>query len=220
MVGNDIVDLNIARKTSGWNRKGFLKKVFTKDEIEAIRGSKDPFEMVWRLWSMKESAYKVYVQQGAERFFNPQRLECRMIKSEKGQVSLGGERINTHTRIHRQYIFTSAITTLKTLAKDHIFYISHPNYSAQSSLTHNRILDCLSTALNLFKSRLEIRKTVFGIPEVLYMGHILPIAISMTHHGHYGACSWQEVQSLGGTTKSVLLEYCQSPSGKTTGISP
>jgi len=56
LIGNDIVDLQCARKESNWQRKGFLEKQFTDLEQEIIFRVENSFETVWRLWSMKEAA--------------------------------------------------------------------------------------------------------------------------------------------------------------------
>ena len=53
MVGNDIIDLNEARRSSNWERPGFVQKIFTAKEQSIIRDSIDPFTTVWHLWSMK-----------------------------------------------------------------------------------------------------------------------------------------------------------------------
>ena len=39
MIGNDIVDLDLARTQSNWQRKGFLDKIFTKKEKNSQRRS-------------------------------------------------------------------------------------------------------------------------------------------------------------------------------------
>ena len=44
MIGNDIVDLQLAKKQSNWQRKGFLDKQFTVSEQEEIARSKNPFQ--------------------------------------------------------------------------------------------------------------------------------------------------------------------------------
>lgn len=61
MTGNDIVDIKQAAAESNWKRKGFLEKIFTPHEQEYIGQSALPEEMVWKLWSMKESAYNIYI---------------------------------------------------------------------------------------------------------------------------------------------------------------
>lgn len=60
MIGNDIIDLQLASRQSNWRRKGFLEKVFTSSEREIIKASEEKEECVWLLWSMKEAAYKAH----------------------------------------------------------------------------------------------------------------------------------------------------------------
>ena len=56
MIGNDIIDLSLAKIESNWQRKGFLEKQFTAKEQQLILEAPNSFVMVWRLWSMKEAA--------------------------------------------------------------------------------------------------------------------------------------------------------------------
>ena len=42
-IGNDIVDLNLAKTESNWQRKGFLEKQFTQKEQEEILTQKIRF---------------------------------------------------------------------------------------------------------------------------------------------------------------------------------
>ena len=63
-----------------------MQKIFTLKEQSIIATSADPFKTVWRLWSMKESAYKVFIQAGGIRFFNPTKIECSLHSLENGQV--------------------------------------------------------------------------------------------------------------------------------------
>ena len=56
MIGNDIIDLALARKESNWLRSGFLDKIFTLREKLLISNSQNPETTVWNLWSRKEAA--------------------------------------------------------------------------------------------------------------------------------------------------------------------
>jgi hypothetical protein len=49
LIGNDVIDLSLAKKESNWQRKGFLKKLFSNDEQQLILEALNSFEMVWRL---------------------------------------------------------------------------------------------------------------------------------------------------------------------------
>ena len=86
MIGNDLVDLKLANIQSNWQRKGFLDKLFTPKEQEYILNADNPFETVWLLWSMKESAYKAYLQIYGCRFFAPKKLACSLLSKNKGTV--------------------------------------------------------------------------------------------------------------------------------------
>jgi phosphopantetheinyl transferase (holo-ACP synthase) len=59
VIGNDIVDLALARKESNWKRPG-LNKIFTTKEQLLISSAENPNTMVWNLWSRKRAAYKIY----------------------------------------------------------------------------------------------------------------------------------------------------------------
>jgi phosphopantetheinyl transferase (holo-ACP synthase) len=74
LIGNDIIDLSVAKIESNWHRKGFLEKQFTSNEQQLILASTNSFDLVWRFWSMKEAAYKVYSQQNEVRFFAPKKI--------------------------------------------------------------------------------------------------------------------------------------------------
>ena len=86
MIGNDIIDLSFARLESNWQRTGFLEKQFTANEQKLILTAKNSFILVWKLWSMKEAAYKIYLQQNETRFFAPKKFDCLLKSGEKGLV--------------------------------------------------------------------------------------------------------------------------------------
>ncbi|HEY0091880.1 MAG TPA: 4'-phosphopantetheinyl transferase superfamily protein [Flavobacterium sp.] len=81
MIGNDIIDLQLAAVESNWTRKGFLEKIFNPSEIEIIFLADNHFLMVWILWSMKESAYKIYNRKTGRRSFNPKYFLCSLNKN-------------------------------------------------------------------------------------------------------------------------------------------
>ena len=76
MLGNDIVDLQLAAKQGNWRRKGYLQKIFTSQEQDLISNATDQNQIVWLLWSMKEAAYKIVTIEIGERFYSPRSFEC------------------------------------------------------------------------------------------------------------------------------------------------
>lgn len=113
MIGNDIVDLALARKESNWKRQGFLEKLFTVKEQMMISKSNNPEKTVWNLWSRKEAAYKIYNRQTQIRAFIPKQLECFDIETKEGflygKVICYNTIFYTKTEITSDYIETNAV---------------------------------------------------------------------------------------------------------------
>ncbi|WP_456312101.1 4'-phosphopantetheinyl transferase family protein [Pseudomonas shirazensis] len=121
MIGNDVIDIVQSRKESNWRRKGFIEKIFTPDEQLLIANAIDQEIMVWMLWSMKESAYKVYNRQTKIREFSPEKLVCSITSqndnSYTGNVVCSGNTYYTHTILSPENIHTIAVSNLLDLTK-------------------------------------------------------------------------------------------------------
>lgn len=113
MIGNDVIDLELARSQSNWKRKGFLEKIFTSNEQRLILDSADPELMVWAFWSRKESAYKIFNRQTALRLYNPKQFECSAMQYADGfhygEVNNGGIIYHSRTEIHSRFIHTVVV---------------------------------------------------------------------------------------------------------------
>lgn len=109
MIGNDIIDLALARKESNWQRKGFFDKIFTAKEQLLIAGAENPEIMVWNLWSRKEAAYKIYNRETGIRGYFPLQLECIHQNEISGSVSIKGNTYFTKTIISDAFIHTIAV---------------------------------------------------------------------------------------------------------------
>lgn len=156
MIGNDIVDLALARKESNWNRKGFLDKIFTRNEQLQISNAENQEAMVWHLWSMKEAAYKIYNRKTQIRGYFPLQLECLDLEIIGGiiygKVVMKENIYYTKTEITAQFIHTIAVENthdfdkIKTLENrknvqknNGIPYYPEKEYSllAQISISHH-----------------------------------------------------------------------------------
>jgi phosphopantetheine--protein transferase-like protein len=188
VVGNDIIDINETRRSSNWERSRFMQKVFTIKEQSIISASNDPFTTVWHLWSMKESAYKVFIQAGGNRFFNPTKIECRLDSSKNGQVQIDTTTLRTLTSINSNYIFSTA-TTHNSDIDTYIFQITGMNSKQQSNFIHQQLLNDFAKNNSLNCVELLIQKTKKGVPIIYYKNKPLKKSVSITHHGKYVAYS-------------------------------
>ena len=109
MIGNDVIDLDLAKKQSNWQRKGYLDKIFTKKEQNFISNSENSTLMVWNLWSRKEAVYKIIIQNNGKRGYYPLKIECLNTNFENGVVCFENIFFYTKTLISKHYIHTLAL---------------------------------------------------------------------------------------------------------------
>ena len=185
MIGNDIVDISLAIMQSNWRRNGFLEKLFSKSEIEEVMSHEDPTTMVWRLWSMKESAYKANYRLDKVRKFNPKQLECKLIDDQLGEVKIGTKLYKLRTETNQLYIHSIA---LKDRYKESIQQNIHNNESKlNSSELYDLLLQHVAISGKYDKEELLLRKTAEFIPELYSGKNKLKTLCSLSHHGKYGA---------------------------------
>lgn len=147
MTGNDIVDLDLAKTQSNWRRKNYLNKIFTTEEQLLIAAAENPDAMVWLLWSMKESAYKIHNRKTGLRNFAPKGLKCMIHSNTYGEVNIDGDTYFTKSNIQTPFVHTIASAVYKHLeeikisiyaAPDHLFDYKSTNPACVSH--HGRYL--------------------------------------------------------------------------------
>lgn len=193
MIGNDIVDLALARQESNWQRKGFLDKLFTAHEQQLIQIASEPDVMVWTLWSMKESAYKLVVRETGRRFFAPLQFVCQLNAPfsaiTEGQV-LYQSYYRTTSSITEQYVASvaSAADTVQPSSQV-IIRFDQTDYHHQHQIIRDRLTQYVAACWAISESQVQIQKDEAGVPTLVV--HDLcgtsNRPISLSHHGQYGA---------------------------------
>ena len=178
-IGNDIVDLNLAKIESNWQRKGFLEKQFTQKEQDEILNAENPFLKVWLFWSMKEAAYKCYTQKFKERFFAPQKFECTLVSIEKGMVVFEENIFYTVSISNALYI-----STIAREKKEETVIFSAIGLPSEIDLD---LKIKLAAIRGVSYKGIEKRKTTIGAPLFYYQEELLTKSCSISHHGNYGA---------------------------------
>ena len=166
MTGNDIVDIAVAAAESNWRRKGFLEKIFTPQEQLYINNAALPNEMVWKLWTMKESAYKIYQQQYGGRFFAPQKFSSILLSATTGHVMFNSISYQTITTSEKKYIYT--IASLKEFANTELlsscFYLPQMEYCKQQLFIYKKIVDRYTRLAGQRREDISVVKDKNGIP--------------------------------------------------------
>ncbi len=187
MIGNDIVDLKMAAFESNWKRPRFLDKVFSNEEQWLILNSENQSQMVWLLWSMKEAAYKIYVQQYGERIFNPKKLRCELVSKSEGLVNFNGNQYVTKSEIDDDFINTLAYSEEPKTTIIHRFKIEDTSYKTQSHTAKQKLLKSFSELKKVSIKYLEIKNDKNSVPRLFYNGNKQSDSFSIAHHGFYGA---------------------------------
>ena len=180
MIGNDIVDLSLAKIESNWQRKGFLEKQFTANEQQQILAATNSFILVWRFWSMKEAAYKVFAQQNEMFFFAPKKFDCLLISKKEGMVFYKDEIFYTSSIVTQNYIFTLA--RYQKLIKPYSKFVIPQVIDIMIKIK-------LANVTKFSAKEIEQKKTKNGAPFYYYKDILLTRSCSISHHGNYGVFS-------------------------------
>jgi len=173
MIGNDIVDLRLARLQSNWKRERWFQKVFTASEIEKIQASEEQNLQVWKFWSMKEATYKAHQR----RFrlvpkFNPKQFQC-----------FSGKVIINHFAYQISTISEGNFTY--SVAQD-----SSRAYISKLLINKNvkqELLECIASRIGSSLESIQLFKNSLGIPLITIDNEVKDISFSLTHHGNFSA---------------------------------
>ena len=186
MIGNDIVDLNLAEKQSNWRRKGFLEKVYSSNEQAMILESSAPDILVWKLWSMKESAYKARLRVHKSIQLNPKAFECQILADDKGIVTCGGKIYHTVSEVNNNFVHTQAYAGESgTGLFSEVISISQDHLGKKQ--LYNAMISSIAISMSYDESDVVIEKNFLGIPELYQMGQKIHQLCSLSHHGRYGS---------------------------------
>lgn len=175
MIGNDIVDIKVAKQQSNWQRRGWLQKICTNTEQKDIIDSKKPETLVWKYWSMKEAAYKAHQRRfKLPPVFNPKSFECTM----GGKVYVDDFVYKANTKINNRYIYTIATIYDKDCFSSIFENIADIRYEAKKIICQK---------LHIPVSLIYFEKNNNRVPTIHIDQKKVQIPISITHHGQYSA---------------------------------
>lgn len=179
MIGNDIIDLNLAKFQSNWERPGFLQKIFSEDEQGLILAAENKELLVWLLWSMKETAYKALQRKkNFNPFYNPKLFICKRVEinaeKARGEVSFKNHSLEIKSLLFSDIIHTCTTNTGCSLI-------------SQNNNSRLKLLQKVAAHFNLPLESLNIIKNKQGVPFLTYRGDFLQIPFSLSHHGNYSA---------------------------------
>ncbi|MFD2562290.1 4'-phosphopantetheinyl transferase superfamily protein [Aquimarina rubra] len=177
MIGNDIIDLKLAAVQSNWQRKGWLHKIFTGSEQKTIWDANDPNHMIWKLWSMKEAAYKAHQRCfSLSPKYNPWDFICT-----DNKVVTQNKSYQTISKYTEDYIYTIAYSDAEnTNFVSKVFTGAQDQYKR---ILQNYIADIKGVNL----CDVTLQKDNRGIPDVKICNQSSHIPLSLSSHGSFSA---------------------------------
>jgi phosphopantetheinyl transferase (holo-ACP synthase) len=173
VIGNDIVCLAKAAAESNWQRKGYLAKICNPAEQQLILQCEKPSLMLWLIWTMKESAYKIINRETGIRSFEPLNLSCSIrhitAHTAAGAIKYQGKSIVSRSIISSDYIHSMASATERQLSAIKLKY-------AESQAGYQKHFNSSQLSYHLTKD-------LHGLPQLQHRetGNFHPVSIS--HHG-------------------------------------
>ncbi|NML41967.1 4-phosphopantetheinyl transferase family protein [Chitinophaga sp. G-6-1-13] len=111
MIGNDVIDLELAAVESNWRRRGYLDKLFSPAEQQLIGQAADLDRMVWLLWSAKEAAYKIIHRDTRQRVYAPLKYEVQLSDADTGFIRYGDREFPFRTVVSGSCLHTVAVAS-------------------------------------------------------------------------------------------------------------
>jgi phosphopantetheinyl transferase (holo-ACP synthase) len=208
MIGNDVVDLHLVLKNGHPDLHRWREKVFTDEEIALIEVDSEPQELAWRMWSMKESAYKAHMRSAhlyhvtdmnnhgsfmPKRSLRPKRLVCSISSKRIGSVKVDGREYHTTSESFGKTVYSQATADRSVLIRSKLFRLDGTDRQSIHHSIEQLFLKRYRQTLGEQSMALTIVKNEIGLPLLLIDGYESPLSFSFSFHGAYGAYAFQEL---------------------------
>lgn len=171
MLGNDVVDLKLAKHQIRWNTKAFQQKILHPIEIEKHKNTPLNFIDFWKIWTLKESAYKAHQRKyNLSPKINPFHFIVEFLSANRSKVIFEEDKYEMITHIDKNLIYSYSKGSNFHSVQN--FNIEAKNSRFQKHLKRSQL-------------DLKIRKNENEIPFMVSDNKSKPISI--THHGKYFA---------------------------------
>ncbi|MEZ4801460.1 MAG: 4'-phosphopantetheinyl transferase superfamily protein [Gelidibacter sp.] len=184
MIGNDIIDLQVSKK-SRWEEQRFLDKLFTPGEEEFILDGQSKFLNIWLLWSMKESVYKIVSRDQKNQRFNPKDFHCRVVSDTTNSVCFENKWFQTDTLIQNGFIHTIAYFKTGNIIANQ-FRLQTNDINTQSVEIKEACIKDFSNFKSIPVSSISLKNNHLGIPQMYVDDKLQNEKISISHHGCFG----------------------------------
>jgi hypothetical protein len=136
---------------------------------------------------MKESAYKVYIQQGNDPCFAPTKIHCQIYSDSSGIATIDDHFYWVQSDVTNEYICSYAVLAKEKTAITQCGKITGTSLPSVQKLCRIKVLSAYSFYTGASFEYLKIQKCSKGIPRIWNSNQLEGVSISLTHHGNYYA---------------------------------
>jgi phosphopantetheinyl transferase (holo-ACP synthase) len=196
MLGNDVIDLADPETLADALHPRFDARVFTNAERALLARSPCTSRLRWRLWAVKEAAYKCAVKLAPGTRFSPARFEVGFADERQGGVRWGTARLRfalfeEGERLHA--VATDGADPERVL-HSLCELPAGAGHEQASSAVRELARGALAAALGCAAGELAIGRRG-RIPVLLRRGAPLGLDCSLAHHGRFAAAAIEREQS-------------------------
>ena len=189
MIGNDIVDLSITQIGEGVRRTRFLNKLFTDAEIGLVKNSKSEDLMIWLLWSIKESVYKIIVRQENRICYAPKSICCQNVismenDSYESTVVYNNQHFASKSIIKGDCIHTIAFNEHELSEKIQFASFEVSQKESSSLFLDQQVINALKIPKNGGTGQVRIQRDEMRIPHFYKEDREIG-KLSLSHHGRF-----------------------------------
>jgi len=210
-IGNDIIDIHSLSQHPRSGQPRFRNKTLSKSEIKWLLTSTNPAFDIWKLWALKESAYKCYFQQTRHRFFSPKKFICQWeVDIPASEYDLAQVSTPSGIFFAKLYQKEHYLHALCSNSWEHLNRVIFQVFNIQSLNANDLSCQLRAQALLMIAQQMNFLPEdltwddVLGFPQLMHGGQRLPYRVSLSHHGVWGAvgCS-EEIEGINTGTNSV-----------------
>ncbi len=190
-VGDDVVDLEEPGAPGAHLRERFVRRICSDSERAALEASRDPAELIWRLFAAKEAAYKVVARLAGGLPFAHRRFvvaaDLRTVRYEDLSLELattgGGGWVHAVATVGRAPTLIRAIERLREG--------NDPSAAARRLLVRTVAETVGRDPSSLTVARDPVRDAWDGLgpPRLLVPGSRRSVAVSLSHDGRFVSCA-------------------------------
>lgn len=186
-VGNDVVDLRDPDSVADARHPRWDERVFTVAEQARVRRAEAEERVRWALWAAKEAAFKAARKLNPDVRFIPRDFAVKLLDDARAEVHHGLDRFHVWYEHARGWIHAAATPTE---ARPRWVVASLDEEEAPPGVRVRQVArQALASFLEVEPAELRVAM-VEGVPAVLRGEEVLPVDLSLSHHGRLVACSW------------------------------